>query len=104
MTATVLVGDDSAAGRFTDEAAATATCDGGPVTGRTDVVTAVDLTGRTVLAEPEVVPGASGTAPAADVQLPRTGGGAFAGLAGLGLIGLAAGLRRRSGGLRSPLE
>lgn len=47
-------------------------------------------------AEPEVVPGASGTSPAGD-KLPATGGGTLAGLAGLGLIGLAAGLRRRNG-------
>lgn len=104
VTATVLVGDDSASGRFRDIARATATCDGGPVTGRTDVVTAVDLAGEVVLDEPEVVSGAPAVpvgAPSVPVgpvdELPATGGGAFAGLAGLCLLGLAAGLRWRGG-------
>jgi uncharacterized repeat protein (TIGR01451 family) len=89
VTATVAVGDDSAAGVFRDEASATATCDGGPVSGRTDVVTAVDLVGTTVLEQPRVVGPALPVGEVAEevVQLPRTGGGLA--LAGLGLLGVA---------------
>lgn len=95
VTATVVVGDDSATGRFRDVATATATCDGGPVTGRTDVVTAVDLTGQTVLTEPEVVPGEQPAGVAEQPEsLPATGGGASLALIGLGLAGLATRLRR----------
>ena len=94
VTLDVTVGEDSQAGVFTDEATATARCEGGPVDARTDVTTGIDLDGSTVLQEPEVrVPV---TAPATDPDLAATGGGATASLVGVAIVGLAlAGRRRR---------
>lgn len=94
VTATVVVGDDSAAGRFLDRATATAVCSGGPVDGRTDVETSVDLTGEAELAEPTVTP-ATGIEDD-EVAMPRTGMAAALSLAALGMLGLGFGLRRRT--------
>lgn len=92
VTITVTVGDDSTAGRFTDEATATARCEGGPVDARTDVDTGVDIDGSTVVEAPEVGQREPETE---DADLAATGGGALAALMGLGALGLAAVMRRR---------
>lgn len=92
VTITVTVGDDSEAGHFTDEATATARCEGGPVDANTSVDTAVDLDGSTVLEAPEVGerdPAVQGG------DLAATGGGTFVALTGLAAFGLAAVMRRR---------
>jgi len=97
VTATVDVGDDSAAGRFLDEATATAVCSGGPVEARTDVVTDVNLTGQTELPAPTVT---ADTAVEEDevVAMPRTGAAGVLALAGVALLGVSFGLRRTTRG------
>jgi uncharacterized repeat protein (TIGR01451 family) len=95
VTATVDVGDDSAAGKFLDRATATGVCSGGPVDGRTDVETSVDLTGEAELPEPTVTP-ATGTEDDDVVAMPRTGATVALSVAALGMLGLVFGLRRRA--------
>jgi hypothetical protein len=94
VTATIDVGDDSAAGTFLDQASATGVCSGGPVDGRTDVETSVGLEGETELPAPtvDVVPDVEVQD---DVAMPRTGASAALSLAGLAVLGLASGVRRR---------
>ena len=95
VTATIDVGDDSAAGKFLDRATATGVCSGGPVDGRTDVETSVDLTGEAELPEPTVTP-ATGTQDDDVVNTPRTGATVLLSMAGLGMLGVGFGLRRRA--------
>lgn len=91
LAVNVSVDDDSQAGFFHDIARATAECFDQPVEGEDDAGVGIPLEGEDSLDLPEVrVPAA-----AAPPALPRTGGGAAAGLAGLALLVAAGAVRRR---------
>lgn len=68
----------------------TARCEGGPITGDTDVIVGTDVNGSTVLNAPEVT---AADDIAAGEQLPATGGGTLA-IVGLALLGLVGVVRR----------
>lgn len=83
----IRVDESTAAGRFTDHAAATALCGSGSANGQTDVV--VPLQGETTVTVPTVT---------VDIEhrpLPHTGSSPLVPIVGLGLLGAAAAVTRR---------
>lgn len=92
VTITVAVPSNSAAGQFTDNAVASGSCATGSAQGGAKIT--VPITGETTVVVPTVTGGRE--LPSTDVaQLPRTGSsGPAMALAGLGLLGMALGLRR----------
>jgi LPXTG-motif cell wall-anchored protein/uncharacterized repeat protein (TIGR01451 family) len=85
----IRVDESTAAGRFTDHAAATALCGSGTANGQTDVI--VPLQGETTVVTPEV------TVDESNRPLPHTGSTPLLPIAGLTLlVGAAAIARRRS--------
>lgn len=92
VSITVAVPANSAAGQFTDNAVASGSCATGSAQGGAKIT--VPITGETTVVVPTVTGGRE--LPSTDVaQLPRTGSsGPALALAGLGLLGMALGLRR----------
>lgn len=92
VTITVAVAANSAAGQFTDNATATGVCATGSAQGGARIT--VPISGETTVTVPSVTGG--GELPSTGIdQLPRTGAdGPALALAGLGLLGAAAVLRR----------